>query len=532
MPISRRQWLTATAVLGTAAATRAEAGEHSHPHSGAGADASDMIQALQAGKTSALRLTRAALARIHALDRRGPKLGAIIEINPEAESIARALDAERRQGKLCGPLHGLPIVIKDNIATGDRMLTTAGSLALAGAPAAADAFVARRLREAGLVIVAKSNLSEWANYRSTRSLSGWSGRGGLTRNPYALDRNASGSSSGSAVAVAADYVPFSIGTETDGSIVSPAQINGVVGLKPTLGLVSRHGIIPIAASQDTAGPMARTVRDAALLLQVLAATDPADPATRDAPAAPDYLAGLRPDALRGARLGVVRSQFGSNTRANALVEEAIRLMAAQGAVIVDPVELPDPQGYGDAEGEVLAHEFKTGMADWLAEFAPHSGFRSLADLAEWNRKEARRELGFFDQELFDKAIATEGLGAQKYLDARAKCLQLARSEGIEKALKDHQLDALVAPTGDPSWTNDFINGDHFGASFSTPAAVAGLPHLTVPAGLVFGLPVAVSFVGAAWSEARLLQLGYAYEQASQARQAPRMLATLPLPEAG
>jgi amidase len=530
---ARRHLLALSAMLGATQGALAKGDKMpaSSPALPGHADAASVLAALAAGHTSALALTHQALARIRAVDRRGPNLGAMIELNPEAETIARALDAERKQGRVRGPLHGLPVVIKDNLATADRMKTTAGSLALAAHPAKADSTLVRRLRDAGLVIVGKTNLSEWANFRSSRSLSGWSGRGGLTRNPYALDRNTSGSSSGSAVAVAADYVPFSIGTETDGSIVSPAQINGIVGLKPTLGLLSRHGIIPIAASQDTAGPMARTVRDAALLLQVLAGPDPADPATSAAPAIPDYLAGLSTDGLKGTRIGVVRSQFGNNPLVTERVEAALRVMAAQGAIIVDPVTLPAPDSYGDAETEVLLHEFKVGMAEYLAKFAPDSGFRTLADLAEWNRQHAAQELGFFGQDQFDKAIATEGLQTAKYLEARAKCVQLARTEGIEKTLAEHQLDALLAPTGDPSWTSDFVNGDHFGASFSTPAAVAGLPHLTVPCGLVFGLPVSVSLVGAAWSEAKLLLMGYAYEQASQERRAPKYLATLPLPAA-
>ncbi len=500
-----------------------------YPPAPSESDLGVVLDGLAHGRLSSVALVRQAQQRIAAMDRKGPKLGAVIELNPDALQIARQLDAERKQGKQRSPLHGVPILLKDNIATGDRMLTTAGSLALAAHPAVADASLVKRLRDAGLVILGKTNLSEWANFRSSRSLSGWSGRGGLTRNPYVLDRNTSGSSSGSAAAVAANYVALAVGTETDGSVVSPAQLCGLVGLKPTLGLVSRHGIIPIAASQDTAGPMTRTVRDSAMLLQVMAGHDPADPITLQAPATPDYAAALRKDGLKGARIGVVRAQFGSHPEVMAAVDRALAVMKAQGAEIIDPVTLTDPATYSDAENDVLLYEIKDNMAQWLAEFAPNSGFKTLADLAAWNVQHADREMAFFGQELFEKAIATDGLKAQKYLDARAKCLQLARTEGIEKTLAEHRLDALVAPTGAPAWVSDFVNGDNSGFSFSAPAAVAGLPHLTVPCGLVRGLPVAVSFVGAAWSEATLLRLGYAYEQASKARREPRYLATLPLP---
>ncbi len=534
--MKRRTWMQLTAMgvgamAGRTAMARAMGGPPttSSPSSPSAGDLRVMLDGLAHGRLSSVALVRQAEQRIAQLDRQGPRINAVIELNPDAHAIAQQLDAERKQGKLRGPLHGVPILLKDNIATGDRMLTTAGSLALAKHPAAADAFIAARLREAGLVILGKTNLSEWANFRSTRSLSGWSGRGGLTRNPYVLDRNTSGSSSGSAAAVAADYVPLAVGTETDGSIVSPAQLCGLVGLKPTLGLVSRHGIIPLAESQDTAGPMTRTVRDAALLLQVLAGQDPADPVTLKAPPAPDYVAGLRPDGLKGARLGVVRAQFGTHPEVMAAVDRALAVMAQQGAVIIDPVTLPDPATYADAETLVLLHEIKDNMARWLAEFAPRSGFTSLADLAAWNTQHAAKELVFFGQELFDKALLTQGLQAPEYLEARAKCLKLARVEGIEKTLAEHRLDALIAPTGAPAWVNDFVNGDNSGFSFSTAAAVAGLPHLTVPCGLVRELPVGVSFVGAAWSEATLLRLGYAYEQASQARRAPRYLPTLALP---
>ncbi|RAS35404.1 amidase [Paraburkholderia bryophila] len=469
----------------------------------------------------ATHVTRLALSRIDALDRRGPRLRSIIELNPDALRIAAALDSERRAGKLRGPLHGMPIVIKDNIATGDRMATTAGSLALDGIRATRDAELVRRLREAGAVIVGKTNLSEWANIRSTRSTSGWSGRGGLTRNPYALDRTTSGSSSGSAAAVAAGMTTMAIGTETDGSIVSPASMCGVVGLKPTVGRVSRDGIIPISHTQDTPGPITATVRDAALLLSAIAGgPDPRDPRTLAAPAPDDYSRALRKDALKGARLGVARQFFTGHDEVDQQIELAIAQLKRLGAEIVDPIDLPKVD-YGKEELAVLLHEFKHDLPLWLDTFAPHAPIHTLADLIAFDNVRRRDEMPYFGQELFDQAQALGDLDSDAYRTALAACGKQSRDEGLDRVLRQHGLDAIVAPTGGTAWLTDFINGDSDGGGgFSTPAAVAGYPHLTVPAGQVRGLPVGLSFVGPAWSEARLLALGYAYEQATQWRRPP------------
>lgn len=473
--------------------------------------------------------------RIETLDRSGPRLRSFIELNPDAASIAAALDAERDAGRVRGPLHGVTVALKDNIATGDRMATTAGSLALDGVSATRDAFLVERLRRAGAVITGKTNLSEWANFRSTRSTSGWSGRGGLSLNPHALDRTTSGSSSGSAAAVAAHLVAMAVGTETDGSIVSPASINGVVGLKPTVGLVSRDGIIPISPSQDTAGPIARTVADAALLLSVLAGRDARDPAARRASASAfasvDYVGALHPDALRGARLGIARAYFTGHDEVDARIEQSIAVMSRLGAVVIDPVDLPKPDYQGD-ELVVLLHEFRHGLPQWLAQFAPHASVRTVADVIEFNYAQRAKEMPYFAQELLLQTQAAGGLDSPAYRRALRACRR-ARDAGLARVLRAHRLDALVAPTGGTAWLIDLINGDAPGDGFSTPAAVAGYPHLTVPAGLVRGLPVGVSFVGAPWSEARLLALGHAFEQATQWRAEPRFVerTNTPPPEA-
>lgn len=488
--------------------------------------------AMAAGSVTAAALVAAYLARIDAVDRHGPRLNAVIELNPEAPAIAAALDRERAAGKLRGPLHGITVLLKDNIATGDRMSTSAGSLALAGVRAKADAFVAAQLRAAGAVILGKTNLSEWANMRSTHSVSGWSGRGGLTRNPYALDRNTSGSSSGSAAAIAASLAALAVGTETDGSIVSPASTCGLVGIKPTLGLVSRSGIIPIAASQDTAGPMTRTVADAALLLAAMAGADPADAVTTgDASAAAGravaYAGALVPGALRGKRLGVARNFFGSADGVDAVIEQALAVLKAHGAILVD-VQVPNTDKYGDSETEALLYEFKPGLAAYLATYAPHAPIRSMAELIAFNNAHAGSELQFFGQEHLLKSQQKGPLTEAAYRDALANNRRYAGKEGIDQVLAEYRLDALVAPTGGVAWLTDFINGDHYGGSFSSPAAVAGYPHVTVPAGYSHGLPVGLSFVGGAWSEAALIGMAYDYEQASRMRRAPTYPASVNL----
>jgi amidase len=477
---------------------------------------------MAAGHWTAVDLVRKYQTRIGTLDSAGPSLRAVIELNPEALAIARSLDAERTAGKLRGPLHGIPVLIKDNIDTADRMKTTAGSLALVEAPAPReDAFLVQRLREAGVVLLGKTNLSEWANLRSTRSSSGWSGRGGQTRNPYALDRSPSGSSSGSGAAVAASLCAVAVGTETDGSVVSPANANGLVGLKPTVGLVSRSGIIPISHTQDTAGPMARTVRDAALLLTAMAGTDPGDLATREADTKreSDYTRFLVKDGLQGARLGLVKNLLGVHAHVDAVLQPALELLKAQGATLVE-VELKSAV-YDDAELEVLLFEFKADLNTYLARRG--GTVQDLAGLLAFNEAHRAEEMPFFDQELLQQAQAKGPLTDPAYLKALATCGQARRD--ITGLLEQHHLQALVGPTGGPAWLIDHVNGDSSGPSFSTPAAVAGCPHITVPAGFAFGLPLGLSFVGGPWQEGTLLQLAHGFEQASKARRAPRYAAT-------
>ena len=477
---------------------------------------------LAAGHWTAMELVRSYQARIKALDQTGPRLHAVLELNPEALAIAKALDAERKAGHVRGPLHGIPVLIKDNIDTSDAMQTTAGSLALTQAPRPReDAFVVKRLREAGAVILGKTNLSEWANFRSTRSSSGWSGRGGQTRNPYALDRSPSGSSSGTAVAVAASLCAVGLGTETDGSIVSPANANGLVGLKPTVGLVSRSGIIPIAHTQDTAGPMTRTVREAAILLNILAGSDPTDAATREADARreADYTRFLAKDGLKGARLGVVKNLLGRHAHVDAVIQPLLEALKTQGATLVE-VELKST-AYRDAEFEVLLYEFK---ADLNAYFQTRGGpVRDLAALMVFNEARKTDEQRFFGQEILKQAQEKGPLTDPAYLKALETCGQARRD--ITGLLEKHALRALVGPTGGPAWLIDHVNGDSSSLSFSSPAAVAGCPHITVPAGFVFGLPVGLSFVGAPWQEGPLLGLAHAFEQATRARRAPRYAST-------
>ena len=492
------------------------------------ANVADLQAAMRSGKLTSQKLVKLYLARIRAIDKAGPRINSIIELNPDALSIAKALDLERKSTGPRGPLHGIPILLKDNIATADKMQTTAGSMALMGVKPPRDAFLVAKLRGAGAVILGKTNLSEWANMRSTRSTSGWSARGGLTLNPYALDRNTSGSSSGSGAAIAASLAAVAVGTETDGSITSPAHVNGLVGIKPTLGLISRSGIVPIAHSQDTAGPMARTVADAAVLLTAMAGADSRDAATMDAQGhAHDYTKFLDADGLRGARIGVVRSNFGGpNDLASAVVEEALKVLTARGAILIDPVELPNTGKYAQTEYDVLLYELKADMAAYLAEFAPGSSVKTLKDIIDFNEQNRAREMPFFGQEHFLLAEAKGGLDSKEYLDALANNQLYSRAEGIDKVLKEHQLDALVAPSGGPAWLTDFIKGDASDGGFSSAAAVAGYPHVTLPAGQVFGLPCGISFVGTAWSEPVLIRLAYAFEQATMHRRAPSFARSL------
>lgn len=479
-------------------------------------------------KESAVSLCKKYRARIAEIDRHGPALNAIIELNPDALAIAAALDAERRAHGVRGPLHGIPVLIKDNIDTHDRMATTAGSLALVGSRPPRDAFVAEKLRAAGAVILGKTNLSEWANFRGSLSTSGWSGRGSQTRNPYILDRNPSGSSSGSAVAVAASLCAVAVGTETDGSILSPSSYNGIVGIKPTLGLISRAGIIPIAHSQDTAGPMARTVADAAVLLGALAGTDPRDAATADsdAHAQRDYTAVLDRAGLRGARLGVAREFFGAHPRVDELMEIALDQIRKAGAELVDPVLLKKPSGLDQAEVEVLRYEMKADMNAYLASLGPNAPVHTLQEIIDFNLAHREQELRWFGQEELVKSQAKGPLTEKAYLDARSKCLRLTRTEGIDAVMDQANLDAIIAPTSTPAHVTDWVTGDHGLGDSTTPAAVAGYPSITVPAGFVFNLPVGISFFGRAWTEAKLLRIAFAFEQATQSRRPPGFMPTL------
>jgi amidase len=493
------------------------------------ATVADLQRRMVARDLTSRRLTEAYLGRIAALDRQGPALASIIETNPEAIVIAEALDAERKAKGPRGPLHGIPVLVKDNVDTADRMTTTAGSLALEGSTPLQDAHVAQRLREAGAVILGKANLSEWANFRSTKSISGWSGRGGQCRNPYALDRNACGSSSGSGVAVSANLAPVAVGTETDGSIVCPATTCGIVGIKPTVGLVSRAGIIPISATQDTAGPMARTVADAAALLTALAGVDPRDPATAEGRGrAADYTRFLDPDGLRGARIGVARNLAGFHPTVDRHFDEGVAELKRRGAEIVDPADVPNIKELGDPELEVMLYEFKDGLNAYLASLGPKALLKTLAEAIAFNEAHKDREMPWFGQEIFLQAQEKGPLTTPAYKEALDKCRRLSRKEGLDVVLDQHKLDALVAPTGGPAWVIDPVNGDHFTGGNSTPAAVAGYPTVTVPMGFVFGLPVGLSFIGRAWSESTLVRLAFAYEQATRHRRPPRFLATADL----
>jgi amidase len=484
----------------------------------------DLQAGLASGKYTARSLVEQYQARIDELDKKGPTLNLVLELNPDALTIADQLDNERKVGKTRGPLHGIPILVKDNIDTADRMHTSAGSLALASSIPSRDSWVAERLRAAGAVILGKTNLSEWANIRSTHSSSGWSGRGGQCKNPYALDRSTSGSSSGSGGAVAASYCAAAIGSETDGSVTSPSAACGLVGIKPTVGLIGRSGIIPISHSQDTAGPMARTVRDVAIVLGALSGVDPRDDATKPSAGKSytDYTRFLDAGGLRGARIGVARETYmGYSPKTDKLVEQAIEVLKHAGATVVDPANMPSPAKIGDAELEVLLYELKADLNSYLESLGPGAPYKTLADIIRFNKQNAAMEMPYFGQELFEMAQKKGPLTDAKYKNARAKCLRLSRSEGIDAVMTKNRLDALIAPTQGPVWPIDLVNGDGGGGgSFTQPAAVAGYPHITVPMGLVQGLPVGLSFVGRAWTEPTLLKLAYAYEQASKMRRPP------------
>ncbi len=489
----------------------------------------ELQDGMKSGKFTARSLVAKYLARIEEIDKRGPAINSIIEINPDAAAIAEALDTERKEKGARGPLHGIPVLIKDNIGTADRIMTTAGSLAMIGARPAKDAFVVQRLRESGAVILGKTNLSEWANIRSNHSTSGWSGRGGLTKNPYALDRNACGSSSGSGAGVSANLGAAAIGTETDGSIVCPSSANGIAGIKPTVGLVSRSGVIPISHSQDGAGPMCRTVRDAAILLGALTGSDAEDSATTsEGKSYTDYTRFLDAKGLRGARIGVVRKYFGISDGVDAVMAAALDAMKHEGATLVDVAEISSLAKLGDGETIVLLYELKADLNAYLARLGPGAPVHSLAEVIEFNEKHRDKEMPYFGQDQFLKAEAKGPLTSAEYLEALAKNHRLARAEGIDAVMGEGRLDALVAPTGGPAWLTDLVDGDHFGGGSSTPAAVAGYPNINVPAGFLFGLPVGISFFGRAWSEPTLIKLAYAFEQATKVRKAPRFLASAEL----
>jgi amidase len=483
----------------------------------------DLQAAMQSGRMTARSIAEAYLARIDQVDK---QIHAVIETNPDALRIADSLDAERKAKGPRGPLHGIPVLIKDNIATADRMQTTAGSLALVGSLVPRDAFIVTRLRDAGAVILGKTNLSEWANFRSTHSSSGWSGRGGQTRNPYALDRSPSGSSSGSAAAASANLAALTVGTETDGSILSPSSCNGLVGVKPTIGLVSRAGIIPISHNQDTAGPIVRSVRDAATLLSVLAGVDSRDKATRPKPG--NYEGALNPNALRGARIGVARKVYmGYSYVTDKIIEEAIDTMRRLGAIIIDPADIETAGKYDDAEREVLFYDFKADLNAYLAELGPGALVRTLADIIAFNDAHQDTEMPYFRQEQMITAQSKGPLTSPKYVAALAKCHLMSRTQGIDLTMTTHKLDAIIAPTGGPAWPIDLVDGDGgSGGSSTTPTAVSGYPAVTVPAGYAFGLPVGVSFMGRPFSETKLLALAYAFEQETKVRRPPELKPTV------
>jgi amidase len=487
----------------------------------------EALSRMEKGAITSHTLTERYLARIDAMDKRGPRVNAVIELNPDALAIAAQMDAERKAGHVRGPLHGIPILLKDNIDTADRLKTSAGSLALADSTPAKDAFIVERLRAGGAVLIGKTNLSEWANFRSTRATSGWSGRGGQTRNPYVLDRNPCGSSSGTGAGITADFATIGIGTETDGSIICPSSINGLVGMKPTLGLLSRSGIIPISTSQDTAGPMTRTVADAAALLGALAGFDARDDATRaSAGRSADFTKSLETAGLKGARIGVARNLTGFHPDVDKAFTNAIAALKNAGAMVVDPADIDGVGKFDDAELAVLLYEFKDGLNKYLACLGASAPVKTLAELIAWNEKEKAREMPWFAQELFERAEKKGPLTDPAYRAARSKCLQMARTDGIDATLSKHKLDAIVLPSNQPAWLTDHLNGDHWTGGNTTFAAVAGYPSITVPMGIVHELPVGMSLIGPPWSDATLIKFAYAFEQQMKARRAPTYFTTL------
>jgi amidase len=491
---------------------------------------SDLQDGMKSGKYTARSLVEKYFTRIDDVDKHGPTVNSVIEMNPDALAIADALDQERKAKGVRGPLHGIPVLIKDNIDTADKMMTTAGSLALLGSKPLQDSHVARKLREAGAVILGKTNLSEWANIRSSHSTSGWSGRGGLTKNPYALDRNPCGSSSGTGAGVSANFAAIGIGTETDGSIVCPSSSNGLAGIKPTVGLISRSGIIPISHTQDSAGPMSRTVTDAAILLGALTGVDSEDAATAasSGKSYTDYTKFLDPNGLKGARIGVARQYFGFSESVDMLMEQALDAMKKQGAVLVDPADIPTFGKFDNKELLIFLYELKADLNAYLARLGPQAPVKSLKEIIDFNEHNSGKEMPYFGQDTFIKSDAKGPLTEKEYLDAVATGHQLARTEGIDALMDKHKLDAIVAPTGGPAWLTDLVNGDHVAGGSSNAAAVAGYPNINVTAGFLSGLPVGISFFGRAWSEPTLIKLAYAFEQTTKARQAPRFLPTIGL----